>query len=801
MQAELAKLGAAQLQAGQDSHAAELGLVSNASSQFAGLLDEKIAAFTGQLDGAQAQVAQGLSEATASVNGQCTTERATAQTMYLGMFAQLSAPSWVKVHEARSTWRAQADKFVADIKVTADDAVAKHGQIVAALPEKLDAVSKDTVEQRHKSWLGRNLSSIWNGFKAFLNGLKWVLLGLAVLSIFGIGGLMALAIVGLVGLAVGLYHRMKALIGAWGDWPWYGKLLGIVGTAFATVGDLVGLTGMLEGLFQHEAVTGRKMSEAESVERFTVGALTAITAGLLKVFMPKGGVGGGRGAGRTAGELPPGEVPGEGTIGETGTETPASSGEPTSTPQAKPEATAAPESQTAEPVAEPKPAETQPEAPKPADTEPAKADPVETKPAETPSEIKPADATPAENKPAETKPPETKPAENKPTENKPSDPPATSTQSTSAKSPSTEGDPAAPHKKPNLASESGLEQGPPDTTPGGDVDAPSTESPTKNKPQSVDPADPQPTPGKTAEAGADQTGKETTGPKREGPEASEPSGSTPVADLAVQIVKRNNGSISKSLPEFNRQGWTQAEMIEALRAAYRYSGRDVGNVITLPDGMAVVASRVPGVNRPVAIVSKAGAAELGSANLELTTDPAAPFRAAEVRGADGRPIGTGKPVVANYAERLAELSKDHDHGGKVTAASTREAVVVLELEAQGKIKGPVRRPVRGDGHSGDFVDADGVDWDVKAPKSRGKIIEKATADAKAANRKPPNMSPDKPIRGEYNTNEVLTEIKGELKAGENVIIDGEGLTPADLQALRTAVEADPALAGKVLFHE
>lgn len=153
--------------------------------------------------------------------------------------------------------------------------------------------------------------------------------------------------------------------------------------------------------------------------------------------------------------------------------------------------------------------------------------------------------------------------------------------------------------------------------------------------------------------------------------------------------------------------------------------------------------------------------------------------------------------VATLHIRHAGANAGLDRVAQAAAAKLGEK----KLSPQGKIKGPVRRPVRGDGHSGDFVDGDGVDWDVKAPKSRGKIIEKATADAKAANRKPPNMSPDRPIRGEYNTSEILAEIKGELKAGENVIIDGEGLTPADLQALRTAVEADPALAGKVLFHE
>ena len=39
------------------------------------------------------------------------------------------------------------------------------------------------------------------------------------------------------------------------------------------------------------------------------------------------------------------------------------------------------------------------------------------------------------------------------------------------------------------------------------------------------------------------------------------------------------------------------------------------------------------------------------------------------------------------------------------------------------------------------------------------------------------------------------------KAGENVIIDAEGLSPEDLATLRAAVDSDPGFAGKVIFHE
>lgn len=476
---ELTKLGAEHLAASQESHSTELALLSNASSRFGALLDERVATLASQLDGAQGQVTQTLSESTNALTLQCSTDRATAETMYLGAFTQLSTPSWTKVQEARATWREKADQFGADIKQAADGAIGKHGQIVAGLPEKLSGVADDTVKERHQSWLTRNLPAIWNAFKTFVKGLGLLLLGVAALTIFGIGIGLALALVGLLGLAVGFYHRMKALIAQWGDWPWYSKLAGIVGTAFASAGDLVGLTGGLEAIFGYEAVTGRKLSESERVERFTLGALTAITAGLMKWAMPKVGAGGSGGR-APAGELPPGEPGvGEGTVTDpAATETPpaaengqasAKPAEQTAAPEGKPaEQTSAQETKPAEqaPAAETKPAEQAPAAEtKPAEQAPAK-DTKPTEPATSP-ENKPAEQTAADNKPPEQMPAQdTKPSgQTTSPENKPAE------QTTSA----TESKPAeATNTSPNKPAESK----PADTT-----SAPET------KPKTPDPAD------------------------------------------------------------------------------------------------------------------------------------------------------------------------------------------------------------------------------------------------------------------------------------------------------------------------
>ena len=84
--------------------------------------------------------------------------------------------------------------------------------------------------------------------------------------------------------------------------------------------------------------------------------------------------------------------------------------------------------------------------------------------------------------------------------------------------------------------------------------------------------------------------------------------------------------------------------------------------------------------------------------------------------------------------------------------------------------------------------------------SRGKIIEDATAKAAAKGKKPPNMDPNKPIKGEFDVAETMAEIRKEIAAGEKVIIDAEGLTPADLTTLKEAV-TNGGLDGSVIFHD
>ncbi|HSN75397.1 MAG TPA: hypothetical protein VL334_09985, partial [Anaerolineae bacterium] len=165
----------------------------------------------------------------------------------------------------------------------------------------------------------------------------------------------------------------------------------------------------------------------------------------------------------------------------------------------------------------------------------------------------------------------------------------------------------------------------------------------------------------------------------------------------------------------------------------------------------------------------------------------------------GRRSGPEETPTAARVRRLNELARDPDHGNAVSDSSRAEAEVALGLEERGELPGPVRRPVRGDGHSGDFVDGQGGDWDVKAPRSRQNLIDEIRSRARAANRPEPRIDPARPIRGEFDIARTMTEIRGELAAGEGVIIDTRGLNPTDLANLRAAIQQE-GLGSRVKFY-
>jgi hypothetical protein len=147
-----------------------------------------------------------------------------------------------------------------------------------------------------------------------------------------------------------------------------------------------------------------------------------------------------------------------------------------------------------------------------------------------------------------------------------------------------------------------------------------------------------------------------------------------------------------------------------------------------------------------------------------------------------------------YAARRTALAADPAHGGNVLPKGRREADVALDMERRGELLGPITRaPLKGSdaGRSvdgGDFIDAEGVAWDVKAP------TDIFPAGPRAGEAMPART------RGRYIGEHVESDIAEELNEGQNVILDTRNLTPQSLADLRCRVESHPEWRGRVRFH-
>ena len=119
----------------------------------------------------------------------------------------------------------------------------------------------------------------------------------------------------------------------------------------------------------------------------------------------------------------------------------------------------------------------------------------------------------------------------------------------------------------------------------------------------------------------------------------------------------------------------------------------------------------------------------------------------------------------SYRQSVEALAKDPAHNGRISAKSMREAEVGFALEQSGKLKGPIRRDPRPDG--GDFIDADGKVWNIKAFDSRWP-----------------------PRKGGFNLRRDLSKIGEEIKRGENVILDTENLLAEHVKLLREAIVSE-----------
>jgi Flp pilus assembly pilin Flp len=215
---------------------------------------------------------------------------------------------------------------------------------------------------------------------------------------------------------------------------------------------------------------------------------------------------------------------------------------------------------------------------------------------------------------------------------------------------------------------------------------------------------------------------------------------------------------------------------------------------------ALSAAAIPVTGGGSAIVTAAGASV-------TTTGVAVAVQGAVNVGAGARTIahamgmpddGSGSGGQTERERRLEELSYDPDRK-QAGAKGRAEAEAALGLEDRGEIPGRLRRPDPKAGEAGDFIDAKGQRWDVKAPHNRESLIAKIKADAVAEGRPEPRVNPNHKVKGEHNLETTLKALHRELNVGENVIFDTRNITAAETAELRASAR-EANLESRVKFY-
>jgi len=133
-----------------------------------------------------------------------------------------------------------------------------------------------------------------------------------------------------------------------------------------------------------------------------------------------------------------------------------------------------------------------------------------------------------------------------------------------------------------------------------------------------------------------------------------------------------------------------------------------------------------------------------------------------------------EPTFGQLKARLKKLAEDPAHNGKISAKTINEAKVGLRLEKSGKLKGPITRDPNPAG--AEFIDANGVKWDVKSFRSDFP-----------------------PRKGGFKLDRDLEKLKAELSKAENVIIDTQKMSPQHVADLKKGL-TDEGLLHRVLWY-
>lgn len=301
------------------------GGLTERTGRITGGFDQATAGFSaalgGKLAGVRAQVAtavgetHALTDAPGSFDAACTTihdqvkqSRQQGVTQYAGELDH-------KLTEARTGYTEQRARHNEQIGAKVGEFESSAQQVATKAPDQFSQTAAQVVSEANKSTLQKIWDGIVEGLKRFWDGMKWFLLALLVVFVILVGILVAigvtitgaillevlgiaLAIVGVIFLVIGVVmatiHRLSQAWDTLGNRPWWQKLLIMVVCSpyflAVIVGDVLGVTPLLEGIFGYDAITGEELSTEERWARATMGALSILTLLLLRRAL-KGGKG------------------------------------------------------------------------------------------------------------------------------------------------------------------------------------------------------------------------------------------------------------------------------------------------------------------------------------------------------------------------------------------------------------------------------------------------------------------------------------------------------------------------------
>jgi hypothetical protein len=222
--------------------------------------------------------------------------------------------------------------------------------------------------------------------------------------------------------------------------------------------------------------------------------------------------------------------------------------------------------------------------------------------------------------------------------------------------------------------------------------------------------------------------------------------------MLIEAILSMANSLVGQLGSFISQIWNASGDAKKLDTAGK----------TLADALGTLVSAV--LISLTAYLMKRGGKELSKTRFAKSVGETRLVKWIEARSKGTRTgdILEGKKVHIRTKQEFDNLARDPAHGNAISPKTLREREAGLGLEARGDLPGPIRRDPRPKG--GEFIDATGQVWDVKAFNS--------------------NFTPKK---GGFSLNAAKKKILKELNNNEHVILDTKDLNSAHLKQLQDLV--------------